>query len=307
MRRAASLIALAALAACGEAPVEPESADVGPAFAVAEGGMDARMVPATGAYALHSASYITTPDSDEMGRTIFFNDRGNKRTGSHFVEGDPRREWNGTNAITWGIDGTQGVSASGLSQDDTNGAIRSAMETWQGVRCSTMPLIDVGEAPFDYGYVQYLFGLGGAPLVAADLVHAGFLPGAFFDLLAPGGSNFILGVTFTLSWVDGDGNFTDVDNNGQTDTALREIYYNDAFGWNTGSTYDVETVALHEAGHGLSQAHFGSAFTNASGQLFFSPRAVMNAAYSGVQTSITQTDNAGHCANWGAWGNVSMK
>ena len=49
--------------------------------------------------------------------------------------------------------------------------------------------------------------------------------------------------------------------------------------WNDRSTYDIETVALHEAGHGLSQGHFGKAFrTVKNGKLHFSPRAVMNAA-----------------------------
>jgi hypothetical protein len=30
---------------------------------------------------------------------------------------------------------------------------------------------------------------------------------------------------------------------------------------------------------------------------------VMNAAYSGIQTSIEKTDNAGHCSNWASWPN----
>ena len=50
------------------------------------------------------------------------------------------------------------------------------------------------------------------------------------------------------------------------------------------SHFDIETVALHEAGHGLSQGHFGKIHgTVANGKIHFSPRAVMNAAYSGVQ------------------------
>ena len=89
------------------------------------------------------------------------------------------------------------------------------------------------------------------------------------------------------------------------DVAFREIYYNDNFSWAANGTnhIDVETVALHEAGHGLSQGHFGSAFRSANGKLHFSPSAVMNAAYSGVQLDIGKTDNAGHCSNWGSWPN----
>ena len=66
--------------------------------------------------------------------------------------------------------------------------------------------------------------------------------------------------------------------------------------------FDIETVALHEAGHGLSQGHFGKKFrTDKNGKIHFSPRAVMNASYSGIQTEILKTDNAGHCSIWANW------
>jgi hypothetical protein len=39
------------------------------------------------------------------------------------------------------------------------------------------------------------------------------------------------------------------------------------------------------------------------GKIHFSPCAVMNAAYSGVQTHIRTTDKAGHCSNWANWPN----
>jgi hypothetical protein len=154
------------------------------------------------------------------------------------------------------------------------------------------------------GFVSALFGFGGSLDYVADVVHAGWLPGPFFDLLAPEGSTFILGVTFTIIFTDDNGNPVDTDNNKKADVAWREIYYNDAFAWADGSTYDVETIALHEAGHGLSQAHFGKAFLdNGGNKLHFAPRAVMNAAYSGIQTDIAKTDNGGHCSNWASWPN----
>jgi hypothetical protein len=63
-------------------------------------------------------------------------------------------------------------------------------------------------------------------------------------------------------------------------------------------------VALHESGHGLSQGHFGKAFgTDANGKIHFSPLAVMNAAYSGVQQDLKGSDNAGHCSVWASWPN----
>ena len=94
------------------------------------------------------------------------------------------------------------------------------------------------------------------------------------------------------------------DNNGKNDVWFREIYSNDEFSWADGDHYDVETVSLHEAGHGLSQGHFGKAFRGVKNEkLHFSPRAVMNASYSGIQTGIEKTDNAGHCSNWSNWPN----
>ena len=63
---------------------------------------------------------------------------------------------------------------------------------------------------------------------------------------------------------------------------------------------DIETVALHEAGHGLSQGHFGKAFrTNANQKVHFVPRVVMNASYTGIQTSFEKADNGGQSSNWG--------
>ena len=218
MKRLATLAALTALAACADTATTPDPSAVAPSFSAVEASAGAA------AYELYSAEYITADAGEQVGRTVFFNDRGNKRTGTHFVEGDPRRDWNGGPGITFAVDGVQGATSSGLSQADTDLAFRAAMDTWQGVRCSNLPLIDLGNAPFDYGFVQFLFGFGGFPGVAADLAHAGFLPGLFFDLLAPGGSNFILGVTFTFVFIDENGDPTDVDGDGQDDAAFREIY-----------------------------------------------------------------------------------
>src|SRR5688500_19661074 len=65
------------------------------------------------------------------------------------------------------------------------------------------------------------------------------------------------------------------------------------------STTEYYTLSLHDAlpisGHGLSQDHFGKAFLSGNGKLHFAPLAVMNASYSGVQTTIGKTDLGGHC------------
>ncbi len=60
---------------------------------------------------------------------------------------------------------------------------------------------------------------------------------------------------------------------------ISEIYWSGSYYWSmTGQGgVDVETVSLHEAGHGLSQAHFGKIFASGgNGKLHFSPLAVMN-------------------------------
>ncbi len=62
-------------------------------------------------------------------------------------------------------------------------------------------------------FVSELLGFGGSFDYFADVVHVGWLPGAFYDSIAPEGSTFILGIIFTIIFTDDDGNPVDVDNN----------------------------------------------------------------------------------------------
>lgn len=269
-------------------------------------------------YRVEMAEFITTTDGPDFGHTIFANDRGNKQLSAHWVPGDPRR--GGFTDIAYFVDLFDGAATNGgagLTAAQTTAAIDSAMTTWDNMSCSSIPITNLGAFPVDLGFVQFLIGAGGgAPFFLFDITHGGFLPRGLFDAIfpfpcTPGvncGGDFILGVTFTFIWLDAPppaGMPTDIDNNKKLDVAFREIYYNDNFPWedNGVSNFDVETVALHEAGHGLSQAHFGRISRNPAGQLIFAPRAVMNAAYSGVQQAPTGTDTGGHCSIWGSWPN----
>lgn len=239
--------------------------------------------------------------ADEAGRTVFFSDTGNKQLSSDYVPNDPRQAIPGT-AVPYVIDGTQLTTSSGFN---SLGALNSVMSTWDAVTCSgglELPLL--GITGNDVGFVSNAFGFGGSEgFFPGIILQAGVLPQAFFEAIRPnGGGTSILGVTFTLTYLE------DINADGVGDVAVKEIYYNDAFNWQdvvaAGFGVDFETVALHEVGHALSQAHFGKVSrTESNGKIHFSPRALMNAGYSGVNRVVEKTDEAGHCSNWGNWPN----
>jgi hypothetical protein len=60
-----------------------------------------------------------------------------------------------------------------------------------------------------------------------------------------------------------------------------EVWFNDAYNWNIGADYDVETVALHEIGH-----TFGLDHSDITGS-------IMYPYYGGIQTTLHQDDIAG--------------
>jgi hypothetical protein len=244
------------------------------------------------AWRVDYAEYLTSESSGEAGQIVFFNNRASRQLGAHFVPGDPRR--GGFTDIAYVVDQAEGA-IDGLTTAQTTAAIDRAMATWDNVSCSDIPITQLPNPAGDIGVVEFLNGLGGSPLVFADIQHCGWLPGGILG-------NSVIAVTFTFVFV-GPGNVpTDIDNNGLADVAFREILYNNFLTWRINANIDVETVALHESGHGLSQGHDGAAFgTTANGKIHFSPRAVMNAAYSGVQQNLKTTDNGGHCSIWAKW------
>jgi len=307
-----SLIAsLGVFASCSEEPAAPQIAETGFGPTVQEPSnaptvrsfmraygenMNATLEAEGAEYRLGTVEWLLAEGTgNTAGIFVFFNDRGNKQMSSHWVPFDPRR--GGSDLITYIVDITDGMTASGLTTAQTTDAIDRAMRTWNEVECS--PRFIYQELPMageDLGVVQFLNGLGGSPNWYADITHAGWLPAGILP-------SQVIGVTYTFIWTI-DGVPTDIDNNGKTDTAFREIYYNDLFNWQINGAVDVETIALHESGHGLSQAHFGSAFITASNnKLHFNPRALMNSAYSGINQQVSESDLAGHCSIWASWPN----
>ncbi|MEZ4585067.1 MAG: hypothetical protein R2909_01540 [Gemmatimonadales bacterium] len=312
-RTVLAALSVVAVAACGPTDnLEPSPERIAPSFAAAGGSGSTGDAIASvmdqvnlglemqGAdYRVAMAEYITVADANEAGATIVARDLGNKQLTADFVPGDARRTWSGPPAagsddITYAIDQVDAATiGGGLSPAETNGAIQRAMGTWDAMACSDLPLQQTDDFGLDLGIVAFQNGLGGAsPYIVADVMHAGFT-----DINFSGGT---LGVTFTFIFTS-DGQPTDVDGNGKADVAFREIYYDPSWVWQIGGNIDVESVAVHEAGHGLSQAHFGNIMVKNDGSVKASPRAVMNALYTGVQQGLLGTDNGGHCSNWANW------
>jgi hypothetical protein len=237
-------------------------------------------------------------DGEEAGNTVFAFNVGNQQLGADYVPFDPRRSWNISDSISYLVDQSDGATNDGLTNAQTEAAIDRAMTTWDlATTCSAAPMVKAEDTGVDADLIDFLLGFGAPGGEVADLVHAGWVPAGIFP-------NNVIGVTFTLVWIDNAGNPTDINQDGKSDVAWREIFYNDRFVWAINGNIDVETVALHEAGHGLSQGHFGQIFiTDANGKLHHSPRAVMNAAYGGVNQNLTGTDLSGHCSIWGDWPN----
>jgi len=224
-----------------------------------------------------------------------------------WVPNDARRLADG-DSITYLVDQSDGGTASGLTNAQTEAAIDAALATWQADRClKKVTLVKRPDTGADPDIFDSFFGFGGFgnPFLA-DIVEAGWLPRAFFEAVGgPGGGRGILAFSVSFIFVDDQGQPTDINGDNHLDTALNEVYYNDNFGNPSGDragnpwainvtlpAIDVQTVALHENGHSLGIGHFGPP-----------PNAVMNPVYAGIRHTPFPIDNAGMCAVWGSWPN----
>jgi hypothetical protein len=222
-----------------------------------------------------------------------------------WVAGDARRLADGDN-ITYLVDQSDGATASGLENADTEPSIDRALDTWDAEKCfKKVDLVKRADSGADPDIFDFFFGFGGfGDPFLADIVNAGWLPRAFFEAVGgPGGGRGILAFSVTFIFTDNVGNPTDINGDNYLDTALNEVYYNDTFGdpgddragnpWGINIPLpgiDVETVALHENGHSLEFGHFGPP-----------PAAVMNPVYAGIRHSPLPADHASACAVWSSW------
>lgn len=259
--------------------------------------------------ALGFAEIITDPLSGQAGGIQYFrSDLGNGQLTHDFVYGDPRRaSFNGGNAgVTFAV--KTGFQSTDANLTNQIGWLRDSVRIWDAQTCANVGLTENSVNPGSPGLVANFFATGvlDIGLVQADITQIGFLG---VSSIFPPNTN-VLGVTYTLFWVDANGNLTDIDNNGKVDAALREIYYNDQYEWADNGTegtqpsgvrvFDFPTVAIHEAGHGFSAAHFGN-IGYKDGALIANPRSIMNAIYGGTLRTLEGRDIASTCSNWAQW------
>lgn len=228
------------------------------------------------------------------------------QTGLRWVANDARRLADGRN-ITYLVDQSDGATASGLVNAQTEAAIDRAFGTWSGEKAlRKVSLVKRADSGADPDIFDFFFGFGGFgnPFLA-DIVNAGWLPRAYFEAVGgPGGGRGILAFSVSFIFVDpATGTPTDINGDNYLDTALNEVYYNNTFGdpgndragnpWGIDvplPAIDVETIALHENGHSLGLGHFGPP-----------PAAVMNPVYAGVRQSPMPIDHAGMATVWSSW------
>ncbi len=233
---------------------------------------------------------------------------------SRWVAGDARRLADGNN-LTYLTDRSDGATSSGLSNSQTTAALESGLRKYNRSLNNLavgLDLVGRNDTGADPDIFDSFFGFGGSgnPFLA-DIVQAGFLPGAFFDaVVGPGGKEGVL--AFAISFIFGDvvdGVFipSDIDNNGRLDRALVEVYYNDFFGDPNGSragnpwatagaplpAIDVPTVGLHENGHSLDVGHIP---TNVA-------TSIMNPIYAGPQLRIDPFVVKNLNVEYGTWPN----
>jgi hypothetical protein len=304
-----------AMMACTDLSSVPAGPESEPVFSVSSGpvldegviaanlaDLNAQLAAGGANYAIERVELSLAPAADPANPNVVFAFDRTLRLASRWVAGDARRLADGDN-ITYAhftpLLAATGAGAVGPSID-------AAFDTWNAVQCSKLPLVKRTLAP--NVIPSAIVGAGGFVMdpFAADISTVGFLPGSIFDaVLGPGASGSVLGVTFTFVFIEFVGGPpTDINADGKLDTAIKEIWYNNAFVWSTNGTggVDVESTALHEDGHALELGHFGRVAINfKTGKLTVSPRAVMNAFILGVLREPLGTDNGSYCGDWSNW------
>jgi hypothetical protein len=283
--------------------------------------LDSRLAATGARVRVLKAEFILRGDGYQpAAQTVYANDRA-RGLGYEWVAGDPRRD--GRIGILYAIDPRQtvpnatfgslpvtrnpdGSGLRALTFSELEAQLVAGENTWRDRPCSSAPVDRVAvPAGVDPDFLDEMFlGLPETPGYTQffDVVQGGWQPAQFFRAIAggPSGDN-IIGVTFSFIWVDDNGDPTDIDGDGNADTALAEIYYNTLYAWgSTGAANVVDTYSIvaHETGHSFGLAHFGKVFVTGNDRLHRSPEALMNAVYVGGEETVRGTDNSSFCQIW---------
>ena len=336
--RLTALALLTATVACGDAaPVAPPVTPGAPSLAAAPSdGSDERVtvspvlaamnerLAASGAkvrVAKAELRYAADGWNGVTSTTIIASDR-ERGFGAEWVKGDPRRD--GRRGVTYANASREwlqpptrdpnGANVRPVSYEQLDAQIEEGVASWRGLACSSAP---IERAPVAAGANSTLvddFFLR-RPLRAnyrqpADIVQGGWLPRVFFQIIGGGAAgDGIIGVAFTLVFVDDEGNPTDIDRDGNDDTGLSEIFYNSRFFWGTNAArnvVDFYSIITHETGHSLGLNHFGKVFVTKKGlsdgfqlgDIKYAPYAMMNAVYVTGRNELAGTDNSSFCQIW---------
>eukprot|EP01083_Nonionella_stella_P152384 488364_1 len=229
------------------------------------------------------------------------------RQSAQWVPNDDRRhDDNGLDFFVH-IDDTQIPSS--LNQTEVITAIKNAVHTWDTIPCSKNKfdlIISDEYKGKDVGYAEYLMsgGQSGLNRTVRDIVFGGFVPSNLFG----DGSETVGAATVLFDFEDQ----IMYENQGEISSA--EIYFNNNFSWgileeSVNGIFDIETVALHELGHALSQSHFhppGKIISSANGMKPNDANdVVMAPLYFGVNHDLAGVDIGGHCSEWANWGSGS--
>lgn len=342
--RAGAFVALAALAACGEStvvtPLRPTSASL----AVApDSGLDERamvslriaeinkkLAAAKSNVRLAKAELLMNGKWNGVSSTIIFANDRIRGIGAEWVKGDPNR--GGRVGVSYQIASHRATMPRVINADratvrlatpsELERQLEEGMSAWRAQSCSAAPITRVAiPAKTDPDFLdQFFMGERTSRDYAqtADIVQGGWKSAAFFRAIGqffygdPSVGDNIIGITFTFTWVDDNGQATDLDRNGKEDIGLAEVYYNDIFVWDNSGIVDLRVVDFysiitHETGHAVGLGHFGKVFITgpdaADGSLSLSevkyaPYALMNAVYIAGRNEIAGTDNSSFCQIW---------